>query len=165
MDIFLIHGAPGTGKSSVAQALHERLNSPWFEFGWISEFRQKGEALISYDEEERLSFENLCLVVQNYLRHGFRNIILSDLRDPIARQVPRHFSRRNFKLVTLWVGDQELLKQRVLDPARSSGYRDWEEALVLNRLIATRPAKPYEIRFNTAEKSVEQIVDELMKLA
>ncbi|MBE0698672.1 MAG: hypothetical protein IH586_17275, partial [Anaerolineaceae bacterium] len=85
-DILFIHGAPGVGKSTIAEALHRRLNSPWFEFGWIPEFRQKGEVTLPYEEEEQLSFENLCLVVRNYLRHGFRNIILTDLRDPVMRQ-------------------------------------------------------------------------------
>ena len=38
VEIIVIHGAPGCGKSTVAALLHEQLNSPWFEFGWIPEF-------------------------------------------------------------------------------------------------------------------------------
>jgi adenylate kinase family enzyme len=34
-DFIFIAGAPGSGKSTVAKALHDKLNSPIFEFGWI----------------------------------------------------------------------------------------------------------------------------------
>ena len=39
LDIIIIHGALGSGKSTTAKMLHEKLRSPWFEFGWIPEFR------------------------------------------------------------------------------------------------------------------------------
>jgi chloramphenicol 3-O-phosphotransferase len=161
-DIIFIHGAPGAGKSTIAQALHPRLNSPWFEFGWIPEFRQKGEATLSYAEEEQLSFENLCLVVGNYLHHGFRGILISDLRDPVMLQALRRFSRRDCLLVTLWLSDAEILKQRVLDDSRSSGYRDWQEALALNRLYCSRPMRPNELRIDVTACSVQQVVDRIL---
>jgi hypothetical protein len=66
MDFIFIHGAPGTGKSSVAKGLHDRLICPWFEFGCIPEFRQKKDLTLSCDEEEAFAFENLVLVARNY---------------------------------------------------------------------------------------------------
>ena len=161
-DIIFIHGAPGSGKSTVAQALHQQLNSPWFEFGWIPEFRQKGEAFLTYEEEEQLSFENLCLVVRNYLRHGFCNIILTDLRDPVLHQALRRFSRRNYLLVTLWVRTEDVLKQRVLDETRLSGYRDWEEALALNQLYLSRPLLGNELRIDVTCCPIESVVNQIL---
>jgi predicted kinase len=159
MDVILIHGAPGAGTTTLAQALHAQLKSPWFEFGWIPEFRHKGEAEISYEEEEQISFENLCLVARNYLRHGFRNIVISDLRDPYIRKALRVFARRRLLLVTLIISDEDVLKTRVLDETRSSGYRDWQEALNLNRLYQSRPPHQRELRLDAAQVDVKGLVE------
>jgi dephospho-CoA kinase len=78
--IFLT-GAPGVGKSTVAAILQRRLGTPLFEFGWIPEFRSTGTRVTSYEEDEALAFENLTLALKNYARHGFANIIVTDLEE------------------------------------------------------------------------------------
>ncbi len=80
--LIIAHGAPGCGKTTLAARLHKHFKSPWFEFGWIPEFTHKNpHTEISYRDEEQMSFENLMLVVENYICHGFENVILSDLND------------------------------------------------------------------------------------
>ena len=63
-DIIIIAGAPGSGKSSVAKSLQEKLNCPYFEFGWIPEFRNKGTETFDY----YFGYNPLCY--QN-LKHSF----------------------------------------------------------------------------------------------
>jgi dephospho-CoA kinase len=75
----VLAGAPGSGKSSVAAAPQSQLKGPLFEFGRIAEFRHTGTKVLPYGEEKALAFENLMLVVKNYAKHGFKNIITSDL--------------------------------------------------------------------------------------
>ena len=66
MDLIVIHGAPGCGKTTVAGLLHKHYKSPWFEFGWIPEFNHKNpHTEISFKEEEAMTFETLMLVTQN----------------------------------------------------------------------------------------------------
>ena len=67
------------GKSTVAAILQRRLGTPLFEFGWIPEFRGIGTRVTSHEEDEALAFENLTLVLKNDARHGFANIIVTDL--------------------------------------------------------------------------------------
>lgn len=163
--ILFIHGAPGTGKSSLAQALQARLNGPWFEFGWIPEFRQKGEIELTYKEEETFTFDILTLVIKQYVRGGFENIIVSDLRDAKVREIPRRFARFDYRLFTLWMDDEETLKTRVQDETRSSGYRDWEAAVQMNRMIQARPLMQNETRLESLEMSVEMLALVVIKYA
>ena len=136
-NIIFIAGAPGSGKSTIAKILQKKLGSPCFEFGWIPEFRQKGSEIISYQEEEGMSFENLILVAKNYIKHGFNNIIITDLEDKRIKELHKQFKKCKYILFTLIVNNDEVLKSRVLDKSRMNGYRDWETAIKIKR-YATR---------------------------
>jgi adenylate kinase family enzyme len=161
-DFIFVAGAPGSGKSTVAKQLQERLGSPCFEFGWIPEFRLPGPE--SQALEEALSFENLTLVVKNYIRHGYRNIIVTDLNDIRFREIPRRFARYRYVILTLVVTDDEVLRRRVLDETRSSGYRDEEAALRHNRLIQGRRLLPNEYRVDNTGQGIDETVGESLPL-
>ena len=162
--IIIIAGAPGTGKSSLAKLLQERSGAPMFEFGWIPEFRNRPNGLIPYDEEEQISFENLILVSKNYLRHGYRGIILTDLTDRRIEELSRVLSGYDYRIVTLVIDDEQVLKQRVLDPSRSSGYRDWQEAVKINLSNRTRKLHPNEVHLNLTSKNLEQVYTDLLTI-
>ncbi len=162
-DLIFIAGAPGVGKSSVASELQKKLGSPCFEFGWIPEFRQKGTETIPYKEEESIAFENLVLVTKNYVKHKFGNIIVTDLQDERILELDNHFENYNYALFTLTVSDDELLKSRILNESRSSGYRDWEAGLEINKKILARKLLPHEVRIDTANKSISVIIEEIQK--
>lgn len=163
MDFIFIHGAPGTGKSTLAWALQNHLQGPCFEFGWIPEFRVKRDSTITWEEEESLAFENLTLVVKNDVRHGFEKIIITDLRDHIVQTIPEVFAGFSYRLVTLWMDNDELLKSRLLEESRSSGYRNWQESLEINRTILARDLMLNEVRFNSTDLSVDQLVTQVLE--
>jgi hypothetical protein len=163
MDFIFIHGAPGMGKSTLAWALQQQLQSPCFEFGWIPEFRVKRDSTITCEGEESLAFENLTLVVKNYVHHGFEKIIITDLRDHIIQTIPEVFAGHSYRLITLWVDSNELLKSRVLEESRSSGYRNWQESLEINRTILARGLMLNEVRFNSEQLNVDQLVAQVLE--
>lgn len=160
-DLIFIAGAPGSGKSTIAKALHEKFGTPMFEFGWIPEFQNTGSRTLSYTEEESLSFENLVLVVKNYAKHGFKNVIITDLNNDFITQLPELFKDYDFAIYTLRILDDELLKSRVLDESRSSGYRDWEKALKINNELKNREPHKNETFIDIASQSVKQVVEQI----
>ena len=156
-DIIFIAGAPGTGKSSVANILQKKFSGPCFEFGWIPEFRKKGARTIPYQEEEGIAFENLVFVVKNYVKHGFDNIIITDLEDKRITTLHRQFKNINYILFTLTVTDPKILKSRIMNKTRSSKYRDWKNAMTINNRILARPLFPNEIRIDTTKVSLLKV--------
>lgn len=161
-DFIFIAGAPGSGKSSVAKLLQEKLNCPLFEFGWIPEFRNTGTKTVHYTEEESLAFENLVLVAKNYAKHGFKNVIITDLNNDYIEQLPSIFSDYDFGIYTLRVQDKDALKHRVLDSSRTSEYRDWEKALEINNSLQNRSALKNEVFIDVDGRSVEDVAGQVL---
>ena len=164
MGILFITGAPGTGKSTVAALLHEKLGCPWFEFGWIPEFRQKNpHTTLDWEAEEALSVENLLLVTDNYLRHGFDHVLLTDIREPYTDTVYYHYAPDNIHLFTLFAEDDDVIRNRVLTRDNGNEYRNAEEAVELNHLFRNRVKLPWECRLPCDCKTPEEIVSEILK--
>ncbi len=156
-----ISGAPGSGKSTVAAALQRKLGTPLFEFGWIPEFRKTGSRSTTYTEDEALAFENLTLVLKNYAKHNFKNIIVTDLENKRTEQLAGVFKGYNYTILTLRLSNEELLKKRVVDESRSSGYRDWQESLSINQQLLRREAFPREVFIDIDKQSVDEIIENI----
>ncbi|MBE5776083.1 MAG: hypothetical protein E7326_01070 [Clostridiales bacterium] len=164
MSVILLNGAPGSGKSTVSALLHERLRCPWFEFGWIPEFRHLNpHTEISYEEEEALSFENLMLVAQNYLRHGFEHVLISDLRAEFVHRAAAVLEPFHPQIITLYAAE-ETLRHRVLTRQNGNEYRNADEAALINARILSAPASPCETRIDTTHCTPEEVCDTILSL-
>lgn len=160
--LLFLTGAPGSGKSTVAAMLHEKLGSPWFEFGWIPEFRRLNpHTEMSWEEEEALSAENLALVVENYLRHGFENIVISDLSDAKIVQMYEKFGAYERKIIRLFCEDDET-RHRVLTRDNGNEYRDADAAVAISHEIAGRTMLDGELAFDSCRQTPEEIVREIL---
>ena len=163
MSVVVILGAPGTGKSTVAALLHKKLKCPWFEFGWIPEFRnQNPYQEISYEEEERLSFENLVLVTKNYLRHGYEHVLLTDIRYEFAQELQQQFGGQ-LKLVVLYSNSDEVLCQRILTRDNGNEYRDTGAACLCNARIKKSMGQLNAVHVMSDTLSAEEVADKVMK--
>lgn len=160
--VIIVAGAPGSGKSSLSHRLQQVTRSPLFEFGWIPEYRYRSNGEIPYPEEEQISFENLVLVTRNYVQHGFRAVILTDLEDHRIAQIADVFSGLDYCILTLVVHDEDVLSRRVLDPDRTSGYRDVETAIEINRRILGRSPYPGEYRLDVTDCDLECVLSQAL---
>lgn len=168
IDFIILHGSPGNGKTTLSKKLHEHFESPYFEFGWIPEFRMLTPSMtISQQDEEQLSFENLILVSKNYNKHGYKNVILTDLDDVRMLDVPKVFSGYNYVILTLYNDNDEVIKNRILTRDNGNSFKDWEQSINTNSLIKRRNKLPNEYRIlNSRDDSYitfKEILDILEK--
>ncbi|MDD4124744.1 MAG: hypothetical protein PHW77_03330 [Eubacteriales bacterium] len=163
MQVIIIHGSPGTGKTTTASKLHEYYKSPWFEFGWIPEFRNLNpHTEISYRDEEEMTFESLMLVVKNYNRHGFENVIISDLNDIRIFDIYGELKEKDFIIITLYSNDDGVIKERILNRDNGNSYKDWESAVKLNNAIKNRVKLPNEYRIRSDNIPVDEVIGKIL---
>jgi len=165
MDFIIIHGAPGNGKTTIASMLHERLGAPWFEFGWIPEFTKLNpHTHITQAGEEQLSFENIVLVARNYRKHGYENVLLSDLNDARMLDIPIVFGDASYVIITLYSENGDVLRDRIMTRDNGNEYRNFEEALAINRMITERRLLPNEYRIRSDNQSPAQITERIQAI-
>jgi adenylate kinase family enzyme len=156
--LIFINGAPGVGKTTVAKLLKEKLDSPYIDFGWLREFHLKRDWSNHSEKEEQMSFENLVFILKNYISYNYSNVIVTDLLEFRTQQISKLFSVQEYKIFTLIVNDYAVLKERVLDETRDSGFRNFERALEWNKEVTDRVNLINEIKIDNTQISPEDVV-------
>lgn len=162
--LIIIGGAPGSGKTTISKLLHERFQSVMFDFGWLRQFHLDPEWRKASPAEEEMSFENLVFILRNYLKHGYSRILLTDLQDQRIQSIPKLFAPNEYMIVTLVLRDDSVLKARVLDPDRDSGFRDFDAAIAWNRSLLSRELVPNEYQIDNTALSPEEASQHVIEL-
>ena len=129
-----IFGSPGSGKTTLGNLLREKCGYPFFELSWMPEFRTLNGKIISYEQDEEIAVYALLSVAQTYCEHGHKVILVSDFR---INSFDLVMSCLGFTspVIKLIASNENILRSRVLNNSRPSGYRNDKEALHLNRKI------------------------------
>src|SRR5215213_9952021 len=136
LELIVIGGAPGCGKSTLAMQLRSVLRGPWIDFGKLREFHLEPDWSNQSTDEESISFENLQGIIRNYVRHGYRNIVVDDLQEHRIQQVPQVLHDVAFQIVTLVVSDPSELRRRIV--SRNAGWKDAGAAIAWNQSVNDR---------------------------
>lgn len=157
MDLIVIAGGPGVGKSTVSLALARSLGSPCLEFSVLREPHLDPAWSNASPAEHEMAWENLQFIVRNYLKHGYRNVVVTDLRDERVRQVAQVFGDLEYRIVTLVIADEAELRRRV--GARVDGFMNVEAAVDWNAAVRARPQLPRETKIEVDGCSEAEVLD------
>lgn len=163
-DLIILSGAPGSGKSTISEILQKKLDSPMIDFGKLREFHLDRQWKKESEEEKEMAFENLVFILKNYIKHGYKNVIINDLGGGHSTRLAKIFAKNRCLLITLIVEDSELAR-RVLSP-RNSGFKNVNLALEWNNEFREgKPIKNEHVIDNShtsPERTAQQII-EIMK--
>ncbi len=163
LDLLVIAGAPGSGKTTVSNILYATLQSPYIDFGDVRNFHLDRQWSNQSPREEQMSFENLVYILKNYIRYGYKNVILNDLKDSRVQQIPELFAEYNYLIASLVIESDDELAARIRN--RNSGFTNVERALEWNKEIQQRPLLAGEHRVDNMRNNPQQSVDIILQIA
>ena len=76
-DFIFILGAQGSGKTTLARILKEKLNSVHIDYDWIRDFHLDKNWKNANDAEGKMSLENLVFLLKNYAKHNYKDVIVT----------------------------------------------------------------------------------------
>jgi len=161
--IFLL-GSQGSGKTTIAKFLKEKLNTPHVDYDWIRGIHlNKGWSNAS-DIEAKMSFENLTFLLKNYKKHNYENVIVGGFTEGDIEKILNEFKDDKYIIITLFLTDNNILKQRVLTESRDSGFRDFEQSIQFNKRLRKYLKFPNEQKIDNTNKTPEETVDQIMEI-
>ena len=160
--LIFVAGAPGSGKSTACGLLKKRLQGHLIEFSDLREWHLDREWKNESEKEEKMAFENLVFILRNYIKNGYENVIITDLKDSKVQELQKHFKPEEYIIVSLIVGDDEEIKRRLVE--RNSGYKNTEAAMEWNRNLILRSPFPNEFKIDNSGSNPGRAVEAIVKL-
>lgn len=162
-DIILINGAQGSGKTTHTKLLKEVLDSPSIELDHLRGMHLNEAWSNSNKREAEMAFENMVFMLKNYLKHSYKNVIVTSINPEMIKRFPTLFKNKKFILITLVLNDDEVLKKRVLGE-RDSGFKDYKESILYNKQLKKQKPLPFEVRIDCTLQTVKETHLEILKI-
>lgn len=163
-DFILILGAQGSGKTTLARFLKEKLNSTHIDYDWIRDFHLDKGWKNTSDAEEKMSFENLIFLLKNYAKHDYKNVIVGGFTEENIKRILEELKDYKNLVITLYLSDDRVLKQRVLTESRDSGFRDFEQSIKFNKKLREELSFSNEHKIDNTNQTPEETVDQVMAI-
>lgn len=163
-DFIFLLGSQGSGKTTIARLLKEKLGSPHIDFDWIRDFHLNKNWSNTSDSELEMSIENLLFLLKNYKKHNYQNVIIGGFSEEDIEKILDACQEDKYIVITLFLTNDEILKQRVLTETRDSGYRDFETSIKFNKKLREELKFPNEVKIDNTSNTPEETVNQIMEI-
>lgn len=153
-------GAPGSGKTTLINALQKRLDCPRIDFGRLREFHLDTWWKKANEKEEKMTFSNLVFIIKNYFKNKYNYVIVDDLKKDKVKELSKLF--KNSIIFTLVLNDN-ILKKRLKNYNRDSGFRDVNKAIKFN-LEWKNIKLNSEYKIENSQNNPNKIVNDILKI-
>ena len=163
-NFILILGAQGSGKTTLARLLKKKLDSVYIDYDWIRDYHLNQDWKNTSTAEEEMSFENLVFILKNYAKHNYRNVIVGGFTENGIERIIKELKSYENIVITLYLNNDEILKQRVLTESRDSGFRDFKQSIELNRKLRDEPKYSNEHKIDNTNQTPQKTTNQIMAI-
>ena len=163
-DFIFVFGSQGSGKTTLARILKEKLHSVHIDYDWIRDFHLDKDWKNVSPTEEQMSFENLLFLLKNYARHSYKNVIVGGFTEEGISSILDNLGDYKNIVISLYLNDDEVLKQRVMTETRDSGFRDYAQSIELNKRIRDVLHYPNEHKIDNTHQIPEETANQVMDI-
>lgn len=163
-DFIFILGAQGSGKTTLARILKEKLNSVHIDYDWIRDFHLDKNWKNANDAEGKMSLENLVFLLKNYAKHNYKDVIVTGFIEKDFKIILNELKDYKSIIVTLILSNDDVLKQRVLTESRDSGFRDFGQSIQFNKRLRDELHFPNEHKIDNTNKTPEETAIQVIGL-
>lgn len=162
-NIIFILGSQGVGKTTISRLLKEKLNSVYVDFDWIRGYHLDKNWTNATPIDEKMSIENLVFLLKNYQNHGYKNIIASGFTESNFVRIMNEFKDIKHLTITLYISDDDVLKERILTESRDSGFRDFEESIKFNSRLRDELHFPNEQKIDNTKQTPTETINQILE--
>ena len=153
LDLIVVAGSPGSGKSTLCQELRVRWNVvPMIELSDLRNLHLDMTWSNQSENDRAIAFDHLIFIVHSYAKNKWRPVLVTDLREEWLSRVDEVFTDLSYAIITLFSSDS-VIGQRI--EARTTGFTNVSEAVDWNRLCQSRRLLAREHRVDNSRPIAE----------
>lgn len=162
-DFIFIVGASGVGKTTLAKKLFKHYKSTYVEQYMIPEFlTQDGKKEVTGKLEEKTLFTSMVVLLKNFYKLGYRNVIALDFNDLRCRDIPQVFKKYNFITIKLICSNLDQHRKQMKE--RKNGLIDFDLLEKSVKKIHKRCLLINEFQIDIANKTADEVFNEAVLL-